>query len=153
VTEETAITDGAVAGSHIYSGPGTYDIKVTVTDDDGDSGSATKTGFNNNPQLTYPIPPIMTGKTFNTGSTIPVKVVVTGCTAGLNPTIAVAPPANSTVKASGKSNLADFLRYTAGLPGFIYNWNTKGWAVGTYTVTVDGLPGQVTITNSLQLVK
>jgi hypothetical protein len=57
------------------------------------------------------------------------------------------------VKSSGKSNDAQFLRYTPDLPGFIYNWSTKGWTNQKYTITVTGLPGSVVISNNVTLVK
>ena len=154
VTEETDPTiGGSVSGSHTYAGPGTYNITVTVTDEDTGQGSATLTGFNNNPVVGgLPVPPIMSGKTFKVGSTIPVKVIVTGCTTGLAPTISIN-PASSTVSSAGNSNTANILRYTSDLPGFIYNWQTKGWPTNTYTVTVSGLPGSVTVSNDVQLTK
>jgi hypothetical protein len=140
VTEETSTTSGSVSGSHTYSAPGSYSISVTVTDDDNGVGNTTTPYvLNNNPTVNYPLPPIMTGKSFNTGSTIPVKVSVMGCTSGLHPTISVN-PAVTTVKSSGKSNLLDQLRYTPDLPGFIYNWSTKGWTAQNYIVTINGLP-------------
>ena len=104
--------------------------------------------------MTYPIPPIFTdpNKTYKNGSTLPVKVKVVGCTVGLTPQITIT-PAVATVKSSGQSNVADYLRYTADLPGFIYNWSTKGWSNQTYTVVVSGLPGTVTISDDVTLVK
>jgi hypothetical protein len=144
-----------VTGSHTYAAAGIYTIVVEVTDDDLGSGTATLAGFNNYPTLTYPLPPIMPQKKgFNIGSAIPVKIRVVGCTAGLAPRISVTPASgNPVVSSKGKSNLADYFRYTPGLPGFIYNWNTTGWATGTYTVRVTGLPGSVVITTTLKLVK
>jgi PKD domain len=136
---------GTVTGSHTYLTPGVWSITVTVTDSDGGVGTSSGLSFDNNPTLAYPLPPIIAGKSFKTGSTIPVKVNVTGCTAGLAPTIWYQQDPNTTLVApnpSGKSSKSlGAMRYDTGIPGYIYNWQTKGLAAGTYTVWIAGLPG------------
>lgn len=132
--------------THTYAAPGNYTITISVTDEDGETGSNTAS-VNNNPTIGWPNAPILLGngnyKSFNTGSAVPIKIKVIGCTAGLNPTVSITP--SGTVKAKGKSNLSTNMRYDSNLPGFIYNWDTTGWAGGTpgttYIVQVNGLPG------------
>jgi PKD domain len=142
VTESNG--SGTVTGSHTYSSPGVHSITVTVTDKDGDSGSsANALSFDNNPVLAYPLPPIIAGKTFKTGSTIPVKVNVTGCTAGLAPTIWYQKDSGTLTApdpAGKSSKVLGAMRYDTGIPGYIYNWQTKGLAAGTYTIWIQGLP-------------
>jgi len=128
--------------THTYSVAGSYTITASVTDDD--TGLGTKTAsFDNTPTIGWPNAPLVLGngntKSFNTGSAIPIKIKVTGCAAGLAPTISITPVAG-TIQSKGSSNTQDQMRYDASLPGFIYNWNTKGWAVGSYTVTVNMPP-------------
>jgi len=144
VTESNG--SGTVTGSHTYLTPGVWSITVKVTDSDGDFNTSSALSFDNNPTLTYPLPPIIAGKSYNTGSTIPVKIKVVGCTAGLAPTIwyqkdsgtLTAPdPAGKSAKVLGA------MRYDVGIPGYIYNWQTKGLATGTYTVWISGLPGTI----------
>jgi len=121
--------------SHTYTVGGIYTIGATVTDGDGGANTATTTANNTFNVVGWPVPPIMSGKTFKVGSTIPVKIVTTGCTGGEAATISL-DPAGTTPKSSGNSNDGISLRYSAGL-GYIYNFSTKAnWPAGAYTVTV-----------------
>jgi PKD domain len=122
--------------SHTYLVGGNYTIGATVTDGDGGASSASTTAINNTFAVVgWPVPPIMSGKTFKAGSTIPVKIQTTGCTGGEAATISL-DPATGTVKSSGNSNDGIILRYSAGM-GYIYNFSTKAnWPTGSYTVTV-----------------
>jgi hypothetical protein len=149
VTETVGTGTGTVTGSFTYGAPGSYNVTVTVTDDNTGQGTSSALVVNNNPTVGWPTAPIQLGngnyKSFNTGSAIPIKIKVIGCTAGLNPVVSIS-PAQKTVTAKGKSNLSGgIMRYDASLPGFIYNWDTSGWAGGnpgtSYTVTVTGVPG------------
>jgi hypothetical protein len=160
-TDQAAVTEsngsGTVTGSHTYGSPGTYNVTVTVTDDDGGGDTSDSLVVNNNPQVSGNQPPIIAGKTFNIGSTIPVKVIVTGCVAGLSPKVWYAThPAGTTTSPSpaGKSSkLAGQMRYDASLPGFIYNWQTKGINAGIYDVVITDLPGASSPFATVTLVK
>jgi hypothetical protein len=149
---------GTVTGSHTYAGPDSYNVTVDVTDDDGGSTTSSALVVNNNPQVSGNQPPIIAGKTINTGSSIPVKVIVTGCITGLAPTVGYAPNPGAAPgtppNPSGKSSkvLAQ-MRYDVSLPGFIYNWNTKGVPAGKYDVFITGLPGAAVPFATITLVK
>jgi len=92
-------------------------------------------------------------KTYKSGSVVPVKVAVTGCTDGLTPQIHVTPASGGDVKSSGQSNLDDFMRYAPLLPGFIYNWSTRGWPNATYTISITGLPGIDVLSDEVEIVR
>jgi hypothetical protein len=131
----------------------------TVTDDDTGSNTSGTLVVNNNPQVSGNQPPIIAGKTFNTGNTIPVKVIVTGCITGLTPVVGYAPhpstvPLGTPPNPAGKSSkVVGSMRYDVTLPGFIYNWQTKGLSAGKYDVYITGLPGVAVPFATIELVK
>lgn len=146
ITEPSGLTPGSVSDSHTYSSGGSYTIGLTVTDEAGETGETGLTSdqqtvaFDNTPNVVYPLAPIQVGngsKTYKVGSAIPIKVQVTGCTTGIGPVTVSISPTNGVVKAKGKSNTTTTMRYDSSIPGYIYNWNTTGWASTTYAVSVN----------------
>jgi hypothetical protein len=147
-----------VTASHTYAGAGTFAVGVSVTDDDGGTGSAAVTsGFTtkNTPSpLMQPINAAGSRSTFKLGSTIPVKITVRDC-AGvsvgtLTPTVRITrldTQPDGSVNESGAEAVATNglqMRWD-GLAGqYIYNLSTKlsqqygvALTAGTYRITVD----------------
>lgn len=146
-----------VTGSHTYATNGTFTATVSVTDDDGGTGSDAAAGFatKNTPSaILQPINASGTQSTFKIGSTIPVKIRVTGCdgapVSDLSPTVSLAKLGNDTsggvleeaVTAPATNGLA--MRWAATDLQYIYNLSTKAaqtnqgaaLAAGEYRVRV-----------------
>jgi hypothetical protein len=144
-----------VAGSHTFGANGTYQVGVTVTDDDAGSDSrAAAASFvtQNTPSaIMQPINAAGTPSVFKLGSTIPVKITVTGCdgqaVSTLTPGVALTRIDNvagttvneSTAETVSTNGLA--MRWSA--PQYIYNLSSKlsqhtgaALTAGTYRVTV-----------------
>ncbi|WP_432939967.1 PKD domain-containing protein [Kribbella sp. CA-253562] len=144
-----------VAGSHTFGANGTYQVGVTVTDDDAGSDSraaAASFATQNTPgAIMQPINAAGTRSVFKLGSTIPVKITVTGCDGAavstLSPSVALTrldSMPDGTVNESAMETVS-----TNGLamrwsdPQYIYNLTSKlsqhtgaALSAGTYRVTV-----------------
>jgi hypothetical protein len=145
-----------VTGSHSYAAAGTYNVSVTITDDDGGSDASDAAAFKANNTPSAILQPINAGGTrsgFKIGSTIPVKITVTGCDGAAVTTLTpqvnlvqgdVTPdfPVNEAVLTESATN-GKLMRWDATGQQYIYNLSTKlsqftGAALtqGTYTVAV-----------------
>ncbi|MFC0628965.1 PxKF domain-containing protein [Kribbella deserti] len=143
----------AVAGSHTYPANGSYQIGITVTDDDqgADTAAAAFATKNTPGTLMQPINAAGTRSVFKLGSTIPVKVQVTGCDGApvttLSPAVALtkldSQPDGSINEASLDTVPTNGLAMRWAEPQYIYNLSTKlsqqtgaALVAGTYRITV-----------------
>lgn len=84
-----------VTGSHVYTTAGSKTVSVSVTDDDGATGTASNsfTTLNTPSALMQPVNASGTRSVFKLGSTIPLKITVTDCAgqqvSTLSPTVAL----------------------------------------------------------------
>lgn len=145
-----------VTGSHSYAA-GTYAIGVSVTDDDGGTGSAGLAGgftTKNTPSaLMQPINASGSRSTFKLGSTIPVKITVSDCSAHavptLSPTVTITrldTQPDGTVNESPADATATNglqMRWDATAGQYVYQLSTKlsqqtgaALTAGTYRITV-----------------
>lgn len=147
-----------VTASHTYATAGTYAVDVSVTDDDGGTGSASLAGgftTKNTPSaLMQPINAAGSRSTFKLGSTIPVKIGVTACGGGavssLTPTVTItrldSQPDGSVNESPADSVATNGLqmRWDPAAGHYIYNLSTKlsqqygaALTAGTYRITVN----------------
>jgi hypothetical protein len=142
-TSGAALAGNTAAGTHAYSQPGEYTIRLTVTDDDSGVGSAEIART-----IVYAICRIDDpSRAFRSGSTAAIKLQI--CAAdGSNlssPAIAlnvvslrlVSTNATGLVNDSGNANPDQNFRYDATLRltgGYVYNLSTQGLATGTYAL-------------------
>ncbi|MDO7869074.1 PxKF domain-containing protein [Nocardioides jiangxiensis] len=145
-----------VTGSHTF-GAGTFTVGVSVTDDDGGTGSASLTGgfaTKNTPSaLLQPINATGTRSTFKLGSTVPVKITVKDCSnatvSTLAPTVSLTrldTQADGTVNEIAADSVATNglqMRWDAAAQQYVYNLSTKlsqqtgaALTAGTYRITV-----------------
>lgn len=142
-----------VTGSHTFNSAGTFDVLVTVTDDDGgqDSGSAQVGTKNTASGIMQPINLGAQRSAFKIGSTIPVKITVTDCDGNLvtdlTPTVKLikidSNPDGSTLETPVDAPATNGLDMRWDVDKYIYNLSTKknqqtGGALtaGTYRVEV-----------------
>lgn len=137
VTETAQSGTGTVGATHSFATIGTYSATVTVTDDNGGSGSlATNTllaGYKTGGIL-QPINPGPPTSIFKWGSTIPVKIQITNCN-GSTPTnlslyITIASISGNTpafgdqeVSSTSAADTGNLMRFSS--PQYIYNLYTK----------------------------
>jgi len=141
------------AGSHTFGANGTYQIGVTVTDDDaGSDNAAASFATQNTPSaMMQPINAAGTKSVFKLGSTIPIKITVTGCDGNavstLNPAVALTrvdtTPDGSVNETAAETVSTNGLAMRWSDPQYIYNLSTKlsqhtgaALTAGTYRVTV-----------------
>lgn len=147
-----------VTGSHTFAAAGTYAIGVSVTDDDGGTGSAGLTGDfttkNTASALMQPINAAGSRSTFKLGSTIPVKITVRDCgnlaVSTLTPTVTITRldttpdgQVNETPAESVATNGLQ-MRWDATSGQYVYQLSTKlsqqtgaALTAGTYRITVN----------------
>lgn len=140
-------------GSHTFGANGTYQIGVTVTDDDAGSDTAAASfATQNTPSaMMQPINAAGTKSVFKLGSTIPIKITVTGCDGNavstLSPTVALTKvdttPDGSVNETALETVSTNGLAMRWSDPQYIYNLSTKlsqhtgaALTAGTYRVTV-----------------
>ncbi|MGY1914492.1 PxKF domain-containing protein [Blastococcus sp. SYSU DS0973] len=146
--------DGNTDLARTFTTAGTYHATVTVTDDDGGSGSNTVEGvraYNTASAIAQPINSTGSRSGFKIGSTIPVKITVTGCDKAPVTTLT---PQVSLVKSDSAPDVAvnEVVATDAATAGitmrwdgsqYHYNLSTKlsqftnaALTQGTYTVSV-----------------
>ena len=153
-----------VTGQHTYSGFGPYTIQVTVTDNDGDSGSKdnslNRLSFHYNIGTTL-LSPVNADSSsiFKLGSTIPLKVNITDCNgvgvSGLSPDIRMiktsssAPLMGVDEGISTQPNDANWVMRDSGNGQYIYNLASKSLpdSTATYKAVITHNGYSVTSTN------
>jgi uncharacterized protein len=150
--ESVVVTNRAFSASHTYARAGTYTASMTVTDDDGASGSATATTTVNYTVVGGGLlPPINQdgSSIFRYGSTIPVKVKLQDCDgtfpANLAPRITLTVLSNGTpvgqINEPISTSAADtngVLRFDQASQQYIYNLSTRALPdpTATYEITI-----------------
>jgi hypothetical protein len=152
VTEAPQSGSGTVAASHSYSTIGSYTATVTVTDDNGGSGSLATNSFlagYTTGGILQPINPGPPLSIFKLGSTIPVKIQVTNCDGSIPNTLALyitikaitgdtLPSGDYETTSTSAADSGNVMRFSTNQ--YIYNLYTKTPyfpdPTATYTLTI-----------------
>jgi len=129
---------GTVTGSHAYFVTGSFTLRLTVTDDDGGSGSAQATF-----SVIYNVCPLFDPNKGSTGGVAPIKIALCDANgvdvsrADLSVT-AVSTTAPGGLTSVGSANRGGRFRFDATLGtsgGYIYNLDTSRDPAGSYVIT------------------